>query len=134
MTTKETILIEASRIVDGDREQTYGHPAKNFENTALIWSGILGIPVSVNQVALCMVGLKLARQAHEDKRDNLVDGAGYLRCIEKAQDAGYPIMKKMGGPQAFTHADLQRERMVAPSYKQWRDDAFRNMIVEEDGA
>jgi len=84
----ETILTEASRIVDGDREQTYGHPSKNFEATARLWGVILGFPVSLEQVALMMVALKLARELHQPKRDNLVDMCGYLRCIEKMMDAG----------------------------------------------
>jgi len=30
-------------------------------------------------VPLCMIAVKLARQAHRHKRDNLVDIAGYAR-------------------------------------------------------
>jgi hypothetical protein len=31
-------------------------------------------------VALFMVAVKLSRECHEPKRDNLVDAAGYLEC------------------------------------------------------
>lgn len=92
----ETVLEESARIVDGDREETYGHPALNFERTAVLWSVILGHPVTVRQVALMMVGLKLAREVHQPKRDNLVDACGYLRCIEKASDHGYDVDKPLG--------------------------------------
>ena len=84
----QTILVEASLAVD-DREENYGHPAQNFEATALLWSVVLGCTVSVRQVALCMVALKVARELHSPKRDNLIDACGYLRCIEKVQDIGY---------------------------------------------
>jgi hypothetical protein len=86
-----TILEEATKIVDGPREDNYGHPALNFERTRLIWMGILhskltpGSEITCEEVALMMVGLKLAREVHKPTRDNLVDGCGYLRCIEKIQ-------------------------------------------------
>ena len=96
MNEKETILQEAMRIVDGDREQTYGHPAKNFENTAVLASVVFQRPVSPKGVALFMVCLKLAREVHQHKRDNLVDACGYLRCIEKMEDAGTDIEQPLG--------------------------------------
>lgn len=86
-----TILEEASSIVDGDREKTYGHPALNFERTAVLWSVVFGHPVTLEQVALCMVCLKIAREVHEPGRDNLVDAVGYFRCIEKMLDAGRDV-------------------------------------------
>ncbi len=91
-----TILQEAQSIVDGDREATYGRPAVNFERTAVFWSVVFGHPVTMRQVALCMVGLKLAREVHQEKRDNLVDAAGYLRCIEKAKNVGYDVNRPHG--------------------------------------
>lgn len=64
-------------LVAGDRQKAYDHPFNNMERTARIWEGILGIPVTGGQVALCMVGVKLAREAHTHKADNLVDMFGY---------------------------------------------------------
>ena len=89
----DSVLKEAAYIVDGDREQTYGHPSLNFERTAVLWSVIFGHPVTLRQVALALVCLKLAREVHQHKRDNLVDAIGYLRCIEKmeGQDDGFDI-------------------------------------------
>lgn len=84
------------RIVDGDREKTYGHPALNFERTAVLASVVFGHPVSAKQVALFMVCLKLAREVHQHTRDNLVDACGYLRCIEKMLDAGTGIDDRLG--------------------------------------
>lgn len=96
--TTETILEEAQRIVYGDREQTYGHPAKNFEITRNLWNDWIDgrypgndIVFDVNDVAMMMVLLKVARQAHGDKRDNLVDACGYLACIQKIKDYGKPL-------------------------------------------
>lgn len=83
---KDNILEEADRLTAGDRNNDYGHPADDFAKTALIWSAILGIEVTPEQVGLCMVGVKLSRQTHKPTRDNLVDGCGYLRCVEMIRE------------------------------------------------
>jgi len=81
----ETVLAEAIRITDGARQSDYGHPRDDFARTALMWTGILagklreGAEVTAEDVPLCMIAVKLARQSHRHKRDNLVDIAGYAR-------------------------------------------------------
>lgn len=78
----ESILDEAKRIVHGDRGENYGHPFEDFSRTAKIWSAILGIEVLPEQVALCMVGVKISREVNRPKRDNIVDGAGYFETLD----------------------------------------------------
>jgi hypothetical protein len=78
----ESILDEAKRIVHGDRGENYGHPLEDFSRTAKIWSAILGTDVSPEQVALCMVGVKISREVNRPKRDNIVDGAGYFETLD----------------------------------------------------
>lgn len=73
-----TLLEEAGYLVSADRQEAYGHPAKNFAETAALWSVVLGIPVTPEQVALCMVQVKIAREINAHKRDNIVDAIGYL--------------------------------------------------------
>lgn len=68
----------AVRLVTRDRNETYGHPLDDFERAASIWSAILGAPVTAEQVALCMVGVKLAREVHTHTLDNVVDSIGYF--------------------------------------------------------
>jgi hypothetical protein len=82
----ETILEEAQRLITGERNHTYDHPLDNFERIAAIWSVVLGIKVTPEQVGLCMVGVKLAREAYMPKRDNLVDGAGYFGTVQMVRD------------------------------------------------
>lgn len=60
-----------------DREELYGDPTKNFEDIAKIWSIVLGKEVTPGQVAMCMIGTKLARESHSRNYDNLVDIVGY---------------------------------------------------------
>ena len=78
----ESVVDEAVRLVNGPRQETYSHPFDDFSRTAKIWSGILGIDVTPAQVALCMVGVKISRECHLPKRDNLVDAHGYLLTLE----------------------------------------------------
>lgn len=82
----KSILEEAQQLVHGDRGEDYGHPLDDFARTAQIWSAILGIKITPEQVGLCMVGVKLSRQCHRPKRDNLVDGAGYFETVAMVID------------------------------------------------
>lgn len=87
----QTVMAEAEQIIYGDREQTYGHPAKNFEATARLWESYLvnkgyDVCFTPEDVAMFMVLLKMARQQHQNKRDNLVDMIGYVGCIQKIAD------------------------------------------------
>ncbi len=83
----ESALLEAERLVNGARQSTYGHPFDDFSRTASIWRGILGIEVTPEQVALCMIGVKMSRlctsPAH---RDSYVDIAGYAGTYEKVAE------------------------------------------------
>ena len=68
--------------------EEYGTVAENFSRAALIWSAVLGHPVTREQVALCMIGLKLARLSYDDKAaDGWVDVAGYAACGGEASKA-----------------------------------------------
>lgn len=75
---------EAAKLVMGPRGDFYDHPYDNFTRTARMWSGLLYsklLPdeeVTAEDVALCMVSLKLAREVFRHKRDNIVDAHGYL--------------------------------------------------------
>lgn len=76
----ESICQEADRIVSADRQEVYGHPLDDFSKTAGIWSAILGVEVSAEQVALCMIGVKISRLLNTpDHRDSMVDIAGYAK-------------------------------------------------------
>jgi len=81
----ESILEEAQRITGGTRREDYGHPGEDFAHTAMMWNGILesklrpDAEITAMDIPLCMIAVKLARQSHRHKRDNLVDIAGYAR-------------------------------------------------------
>ena len=86
MLNQESILEEAKRIVHGDRGENYGYPFEDFSRTAKIWSAILGINIEPEQVALCMIGVKISREVNRPKRDNIVDGAGYFETLDMVKN------------------------------------------------
>ena len=73
------ILTTAEQLINGDRARNYGDAATNFQRIADLWTPILGVTVTSEQVALCLTQLKIARliqsPTHED---SWVDAAGYI--------------------------------------------------------
>ena len=86
-----SISKEADRLINGDRRQDYAHPSQDLARTAELWSAILGTTVDPRLVPLCMVAVKISRQCHRHKRDNLVDIAGWAQVAdiyESTKDSG----------------------------------------------
>lgn len=75
-------LREAAKIISGDRDLQYGGPEENFTRIAKIWSVIVGTEITPEDVAMMMVGLKLARYASKSgfQPDTWIDIAGYAGC------------------------------------------------------
>ena len=78
-----TITKEAEKIVAGARQGDYGTPERSLEDIAKIWSVIFKKEITKEQVALCMVGLKVARECANHKTDNLVDIIGYTIILDE---------------------------------------------------
>ena len=84
---RKEILKEAERLTAEDRNKAYGPPLINHQRIAQIWSVILGQEITPSQVALCMVGVKLARLAQTpDHMDSFVDGAAYMAIAGEIVD------------------------------------------------
>lgn len=84
---EQSVLKEAEKCVTGPRRRDYGTPDENFGLIASLWSVQLKHEVTPMQVALCLILLKVARQANSPKRDNLVDIAGYAQCASELKGA-----------------------------------------------
>lgn len=93
---KKTILEEAQEIIYGDREKTYGDPARNIQAIADLWSSYMAattskrnglVHVSKEDVCNMMILMKVARLINTpDHRDSLVDIAGYAALTARCQD------------------------------------------------
>jgi hypothetical protein len=81
-----SLATDAIRLVTGDRQAAYAHPKVNFQRIADLWSPILGITVTPEQVALCSVQIKIAREIHAHKADNIIDAIGYLLCLDACRE------------------------------------------------
>jgi len=93
MKPKVSVLEEAQTIVYGDREKTYGHPAKNLKTIASMWTAYMNnmddgnFSVTAKDVAAMMMLVKVARFANDPShRDNLVDVCGYAALIERCDE------------------------------------------------
>jgi len=75
---RDTALLTAKTIINGDRQDSYGQADANFERIAIRWSQLLGINIKPWQVGVMMADLKLARLANGAHQDSFVDGIGYL--------------------------------------------------------
>ena len=85
MMSVDDIASYAAQLVQKDRNADYDHPLDNFTRIARIWEVILDAPVTAEQVALCMVGVKIGREVHRTKLDNTVDGIGYFLTLAMVQ-------------------------------------------------
>lgn len=90
----ESVLMEAQKIIYGDREKTYGRPDINLFRIALLWDAYLKgkygentFAITSEDVCWMMNLMKCARQMNESKRDNLVDACGYISLIERIEHA-----------------------------------------------
>ncbi len=83
MSEQKNILTEAEAIITGPRQEPYGSAKESFERVATMWSVLLKTPVTAQQVAHCMIALKLAREVNQHHRDNLVDICGYAALAER---------------------------------------------------
>lgn len=94
-TERGSVLLEAHKVINGDRQQSYGNPEDTHAVIADMWNGYLqglartcddgdfyplSFPHLTNaDVAYMMVLFKIARQINgAGKRDNAIDGCGYL--------------------------------------------------------
>lgn len=80
------ILQEAHKIVNQDRQNTYGHPKDDYTKVINIFQTLTGKQLTINEAILFMVSVKLARlrtnlEAGQLHHDTLLDTIGYLTCL-----------------------------------------------------
>jgi hypothetical protein len=66
-----------------ERGKDYGAASVNLQRTADLWSAYLGVPITVEEVCVCMSLVKISRMAAGRKTDNYVDARAYLTLAEE---------------------------------------------------
>ena len=82
MKTREHLLNEAEKLINGPRAKEYGPAKLNHQRIADIWTILLqkklSAEITPEEVVACMVGLKVARLAEDiSKDDSWTDIIGY---------------------------------------------------------
>lgn len=113
---RAALLNEASDLITGERNKSYGSPVANFQTTADLWTlqfaHLLkdGYRFTGAHVSQAMMHLKLARMIAQPKRDNYLDIAGYAGCgweVEEAAQARRPV----GMEHAYREAGMRWEEI-----------------------
>lgn len=85
----KNILEEADLIVNqrADTDRKYPDPITAHQEIAKRFNDITGSSITAGEVCLLMILLKLGRQAHHHKTDNLVDICGYAQIWQMCEEA-----------------------------------------------
>lgn len=72
------LLKHVEELINGDRAKDYGDPHQSFQKIADLWSTYLHHEITVTDVGMMMILLKVARNGRgRNKSDNFVDICGY---------------------------------------------------------
>ncbi len=93
---RREILERADEFISASRDEIYGDPARNHERIAEMWSAILGIDVKAEEVALCMIAVKMSRLCQTPQHeDSWVDIAGYAALGGEIADEFFQAVDQM---------------------------------------
>lgn len=78
-------LLEAHKLITGDRNTNYGHPLDDYTQTCNIFEALTGIRLTPLQGIMFMRAVKLSRirtaaDRGETHYDSIVDDMGYAGC------------------------------------------------------
>jgi hypothetical protein len=90
-------LLAAKKLINGDRQKTYGDALDSHARIAAFWSAYLSVKLDAADVAAPMVLLKISRavgtkRAGQKHDDSYVDGIGYLALAKELES-------RLSGPQ-----------------------------------
>lgn len=133
-------LERALALVRGDRGRDYGRPRDDYGRTAALWSAYLGVPVTAEQAAVCMILVKVSRLAHSPGHaDSIIDIAGYAAVVEDCADAAktdadaMPKEYKLVGDVPQEHNSSRQKAEPAKS-RQALFEQLRDIVVELRGS
>lgn len=76
------LLRHTEQLINGERARDYGEPHQSFEKIAKLWSTYLHHEITITDVGMMMILLKVARNGRgKNKADNFVDICGYASLV-----------------------------------------------------
>lgn len=92
MQEPENILEHARGIIydrSEEKERQYGDFFQNMEDAASIASIMSKKEITAEDVYHCLIGLKLARESHAHKYDNLLDAIAYMASLHEYKESKF---------------------------------------------
>ena len=84
---RDKILEAAAELINGTRAKDYGDAYENHDRIAKMWSVVLENEVTVEQVYMCMIAVKLSRLMQTPyHEDSAIDICGYGALLGEAGD------------------------------------------------
>jgi hypothetical protein len=83
------ILLKANEIVferAQEKEREYGPFEEGMEKASKIATQLCNKEITNKDMYMCMVALKLSREAYNHKEDNLLDAVAYLSSLNKTYE------------------------------------------------
>lgn len=78
------ILKEADKIVNQrseEKERQYGSFGESMDKMRDLFNGMSGLKLETKHMFQAMIALKLSREAHSHKEDNLLDAVAYMGAM-----------------------------------------------------
>jgi len=82
----ESVLLEAERLVNGERAESYGDMKENWQKVTNVFNALTSRDLTVKESIFFMYAVKLVREEYQHKRDNPVDLAGYSQVLQRVQE------------------------------------------------
>ncbi len=82
----KNILQTADTLTSTTRQEEYGNPAEVYGTVAGLWSAAFGREFTAKDVVMGLLLMKVGREVHKHKLDNLVDICGYGRLLEMLEE------------------------------------------------
>jgi hypothetical protein len=84
---RKRFLKEVEQTLEGDRQVDYGDASKNFARIARMWEVIFGHQVTLEQVHLAMIAVKMSRLVNSPgHQDSWIDIAGYAALAAELKE------------------------------------------------
>ena len=87
----KTILQKAHEIVyerTEEQSRNYGDIQESMKKASAIASCISGTPISPEIIYFSIIGIKLSRESHAHKEDNLLDAVAYISALNDYLENG----------------------------------------------